>query len=122
MPRVLNKTKGSVVADEVRMADSLWSRFWGLMGRRSLPEGRALLLDPCYAIHTMFMRFSIDVIFLDEENRVVKVSPHVKPFRTAVGRGARRALEIAAGSAARAGVEEGDLLIIADDGSLSEPA
>ncbi len=116
MARVLDETRGSVVADEVRIADNHWSRFWGLMGRRSLPPGHALLIDPCYAIHTMFMRFPIDVIFLDEANRVVKVSLHVKPFRTAVGRGARRVLEIAAGSAAQAGVEEGDLLIVSSDG------
>ncbi len=115
MPRVLNESNGNVVADEVRVADDIWSRFWGLMGRRSLPEGHALLLEPCSSIHTLFMRFAIDVIFLDRENRVVKVYPNVKPFRAVVGHRARKALEVAAGSAARAQVEEGNQLAIVTD-------
>jgi hypothetical protein len=112
MPRAINQTKGTVVAQEVRFARSIWSRFLGLMGQRSLPEGQALLLEPCSSIHCMFMRFPIDVIFLDREGRVVKVAPGVRPWRMAAAKGARSALELPAGLAARSQTEAGDKIII----------
>jgi uncharacterized protein len=111
MFRVLNETKGTVVAQNVRLADGIWSRFCGLMMRRSLPEGDGLLLTPSSSIHTLFMRFSIDVLFLDREHNVVKVVQEIKPYRAALSKG-HSALELAAGSAAKAGVEEGDRLVL----------
>jgi hypothetical protein len=103
------------LAREVRYAKGLWSRFWGLMGRRSLPEGQGLLLKPCTSVHTFFMRFSIDVIFLDRSDRVVKIIPAMKPWRTALGgRGSHSALELNAGDAEAAGLAVGDTLTIAD--------
>ncbi len=111
---VLDKTKDTVVAKDVRVAGGIWSRFWGLMGRRALPEGSGLLLTPCSSVHTFFMRFPIDVLFLDRERRVVKLVPAMRPFRMALGGGGREALELGAGEAARAGVEAGDLLEITD--------
>lgn len=112
MPRAVNETKGTVVAQEVRLARSVWSRFRGLMGRRSLPEGQGLLLEPCSSIHCMFMRFPIDVIFLDREGRVVKVATNVKPWRLAAAKGARSALELPAGVATRTHTTAGDRIII----------
>ena len=97
---------------EAKMAHSPWSRFWGLMGRRALPEGEALVIDPCSSIHTMFMRFAIDVVFLDKHNRVVKIAVAMPPFRAALARGCRRVIEMPAGSAERAGVQVGDTLTI----------
>jgi uncharacterized membrane protein (UPF0127 family) len=115
MPRIVNETRGTVVAEDVRVADGVWSRFWGLMGRRRLPEGGALLLRPSFSIHTAFMRFAIDVVFLDRELRVVKVVPEMKPFRVAVAfGGAHSALELNAGAAARAQVEADDQLVMTD--------
>jgi uncharacterized membrane protein (UPF0127 family) len=88
----------------------MWSRFWGLMWRRSLPEGEGLLIDPCGSIHTMFMRFSIDVVFLDAENRITRIAESLQPFRVALGKGGRRVLEMQAGTARRAGLSVGDRL------------
>ncbi len=116
MSRVLNKSKGTVVAERLQVARSLWSRFWGLMGRRELPRGEALLLRSTSSIHTAFMRFPIDVVFIDRSQRVVNVAPEVKPFRVALARrGAHSALELPGGTAAEARVEPGDELVI-DDG------
>ena len=116
MPRVVNETKGTVVAEHVRIADNMWSRFWGLMFRGSLPDGHGLLLKRSFSIHTAFMRFPIDVVFLDRESRVVKVVPEMRPFRvTAALRGARDALELSAGAAAQTGVEPGDQLVLAEE-------
>jgi uncharacterized membrane protein (UPF0127 family) len=115
--RVANDSKGTVLAAQARLADNVWSRFWGLMGRRSLPEGEALLISPCSSVHTAFMRFSIDVVFLDRADRVVKVARQLKPYRIAMGtKGAQRVLELPAGAAERAGLEPGDQLAITPAG------
>ncbi|HEU4759524.1 MAG TPA: DUF192 domain-containing protein [Dehalococcoidia bacterium] len=115
MPRVLNETKGTVVAEQARVADSLWSRLLGLMGRGSLPEGQGLLLRPSNSIHTAFMRFAIDVVFLDRQLRVVKVVPAMRPFRVALAfGGAHSALELPARAASQARVEPGDQLVMTD--------
>jgi len=104
------------VAGEARKAESFWARLVGLMGRRGLEEGEGLLLAPCSSVQTFFMRFPIDVIFLDREARVVKVAPALAPFRVAFGgRGARDALEVAAGTAARSDTAVGDRLAVEDD-------
>jgi uncharacterized membrane protein (UPF0127 family) len=115
--RLVNESKGTVVATRMRVADNLWSRFWGLMGRRALADGEALLLRPCSSIHTMFMRFPIDVVFIDEGNEVVKVVSNLRPFRLTMAPGsAQSVLELDAGAAAQAKVEPGDLLVMVDAG------
>ena len=112
MQEAWNETKDTLVAVIVRLADNPWSRFRGLMGRRSLPEGEGLHIIPCNSVHTFFMRFTMDAIFLDKEARVVKVVPEMKPFRAAVGgRGAHSVLELPAGAAAIAKVEAGDRFV-----------
>jgi uncharacterized membrane protein (UPF0127 family) len=114
MARALNQTKNTVVAEEVTLATSMWSRFWGLMGRKNLPDGHGLLIDPCSSIHMFFMRFALDVVFLDDEGRVKKVVVGIKPWRAALGGGGKKALELPVGAAAKANVETGDELAIVD--------
>ncbi len=109
MAGAVNEKNNKELASEVRVARSLWHRFWGLMGRRSLPEGHGVLLVPCTSVHTFFMRFPIDVIFLDRDSRVVRIIPAMKPWHTALGgRGARSALELEAGAAEANGLQPGD--------------
>ena len=104
----------AVLAERVHVADNLWSRFWGLMGRRALADSEALLISPCYSVHTMFMRFPIDVIFLDGDTRVLKVARALKPFRAAVRRGARSVLELNPGAASAAGVSIGSRVLLTE--------
>jgi uncharacterized membrane protein (UPF0127 family)/CheY-like chemotaxis protein len=85
---------------------------WGLLGRRQLPAGEGLLLEPAPAIHTAFMRFSIDVLFLDAYMRVIKIVESLPPWRSVAARHARAVLELSAGEAARRGVRMGDRLDI----------
>jgi uncharacterized membrane protein (UPF0127 family) len=114
--RIVNVSKGTTVAGHARKAESFWARFVGLMGRRGLEEGEGLLLSPCSSVQTFLMRFPIDVIFVNGEARVVKVAPALGPFRLAFGgRGARDALEVAAGTAARSETTVGDHLAVEDD-------
>mgnify|MGYP001007965333 CR=1 FL=1 len=103
-----------VVAADVREAHGVVSRTRGLMFRGSLDEGEALDIRPCGSIHMMFMRFPIDAVFYDRENRVTKVAKHVRPWTGIAlgGKGARGVIEMRAGAAAD--VAPGDLLEFAD--------
>src|SRR5205814_2207254 len=93
-----------------RIAESFVSKGVGLLGRRSLSEDRGLLIKPCTSIHTFFMFFTIDVVFLDSNEKVVKCLT-MRPFRFALGgSGAKQVLELAAGSVSRLGLAAGDVL------------
>ena len=98
------------MAERVQLASDPWSRFWGLMGRRELAANSGILITPCGSIHMFFMRFAIDVVFIDRENVVVKVVHGIKPWRAAMGGGGKKALELPAGAAGAASIEPGDLL------------
>lgn len=115
--RVVNISKGTVLAERTREARTYWSRLVGLLGRRGLSEGEGLLIVPCSSVHTLFMRFPIDVAFLDRDGRVVNAYSSVPPFRVLVGgRGARMALELPAGVLARTGTVAGDWLQLQREG------
>ncbi len=83
----------------------------GLLGRSGLPEGEGMLFPRTGSVHTMFMRFPIDVVFLDAEMRVLSVREAVPAWRTVKQRGAKATLELTAGEAARVGIAPGDRLV-----------
>ncbi len=106
-----NARTGHVLADRVERASSASSRLRGLLGRAALAEGEALLLDPCSALHTFFMRFTIDAAFLTRELRVLRTLPGLRPFRvTRFHPRAALALELPEGTLRRTDTREGDLL------------
>jgi hypothetical protein len=109
---LLNATKQIVVADRCRFANTLWKRMVGLLNRQRLDAGEGLLLDRCYGIHTFGMRFSIDVLFLDQNYQVIRVVPNLPPFRSCVVKKAVYVLELPAGVAQQTGTEAGDQLRI----------
>ena len=86
----------------------------GLLGRKELPSGEGILLKPSGSIHTFFMRFPIDVVFLDRELRVVSVSEAVPPWKVRGARGAKAVMELAAGEASRRGLTEGQALVLVE--------
>jgi uncharacterized membrane protein (UPF0127 family) len=101
---------GVVVAD-LTIARCFHERLLGLMGRAPLGPGRALLLRPCRCIHTCFMRFPLDVIFLDAGNRVVRRVDHVRPWRAVWGgMRAESVVEVASGWLPADAVKPGDPL------------
>ena len=114
MASILNVSKGTVVAEDVAVARTFRGRFRGLMLRREMPSGQALLIERSSSVHTAFMRFPIDVVFLDRENEVVKVAENLRPFRAALSRG-KSVLELNAGCAGKANVTKGDRLVIVDE-------
>jgi uncharacterized protein len=98
---------GTVVCERCLLAETPLTRMRGLLGRSSFPVGEGLLLRPAASIHTAFMRFPIDVVFLDSADRVVKVVGALPPWRAAACKGARAALELPAGEASRNGIAAG---------------
>ncbi|MBA3384088.1 MAG: DUF192 domain-containing protein [Actinobacteria bacterium] len=86
------------------------ARMRGLLGRSDLPQGEGILLRPAGSIHTFFMRFPIDVVFLNEEDVVVKVVHRLAPWRAAGEKGAQSVLELAAGEAESREIEVGSTL------------
>jgi len=98
---------GTVVCERCLLAETPLARLRGLLGRSGLAAGEGLLLRPAGSIHTAFMRFAIDAVFLDRADHVVKVAIALRPWRAAACRGARSVLELPAGEAARRGLRPG---------------
>ena len=106
---ISNARTGGLIASSVEIADTRAKRRRGLLGRDRLEPGAALVLTPCFMIHTLSMRFPIDVIFLDGKGVVVKVVEGMEPGRIAIAR-ARAVVELAAGTVAERAVAVGDRL------------
>jgi uncharacterized membrane protein (UPF0127 family) len=102
---------GRVVCERCVLADTALARMRGLLGRRSLPSGEGILLRPAGSVHTAFMRFAIDAVFLDRDGRVVKIAHDLRPWKTAGGRKAKAVLELPAGEAERRGLAVGERLV-----------
>jgi uncharacterized protein len=108
VPQVaLANDDGDIVCESCLLADTAFARLRGLLGRSGLPVGQGMLLRPASSIHTAFMRFAIDAVFLDPGDRVVKVAAELRPWRVAACRGARAVLELPAGEVARLGLRPG---------------
>ncbi len=108
LPQVaLANDDGGVVCERCLLAETSFARMRGLLGRSGLPSGEGMLLRPASSIHTAFMRFPIDAVFLDRADRVVKVAADMRPWRMAACRGARTVLELGAGEAATHGLRPG---------------
>jgi uncharacterized membrane protein (UPF0127 family) len=106
----LRQSDGRVACERCSVANHPWTRLRGLLGRSGLEVGEGMLFPRTGSIHTMFMRFPIDVVFLDAELRVLSVRKGVPAWRAVKERGAKATLELAAGEAARAGIVAGDSL------------
>lgn len=111
---ILNASNDQTICERALVADRPLARMRGLLGRAELPRGEGLLLRPAPSIHTAFMRFKIDALFLDHELRVLRVAPRLRPWRAAGKRHARSVLELASGEAERLEVHVGDQLAIAE--------
>jgi uncharacterized membrane protein (UPF0127 family) len=110
MQVALRLENGRIVCERCVLADTALTRMKGLLGRKGLAAGEGILLRPASSVHTAFMRFPIDVLFLDHENRVVKIAANLAPWRAAGARKAAAAAELRAGEAERRGVRVGDRL------------
>lgn len=115
-PRVryqwLNASRGdALIASRAEKAESFYARFKGLMGRAGLEDGGGLHIEPCNSIHMFFMKFALDIVFLDGELKVVRAISGIKPWRmTRVYSSAESVLELPVGVIARTGTAPGDQL------------
>jgi uncharacterized membrane protein (UPF0127 family) len=109
-----NVTKGSVVASKVVVAATRAARREGLLGRSSITPDEGLLILPCSSVHTIGMKFAIDVVFLDDDKRVVEIRPSVAPgVPLMASLHAESTLELAAGASALRRLQVGDRLVFA---------
>ncbi|MFC1755250.1 DUF192 domain-containing protein [Thermoproteota archaeon] len=96
--RIVNKTKSSVLAEKAEIANTPLSRMKGLLGRDKIDLGEGLVIVPCSAIHTFFMKFSIDVAFIDVNNKVVALSRDLTPGKLfSGGRESKKVIELPVG-------------------------
>jgi uncharacterized protein len=110
---------GRVVCERCRVADRMLPRMRGLLGRKSLEPGEGMLIRPAPSIHTFFMRFAIDAVFLSKDGEVLKVADNVGPWRARFCRRAHSVLELAAGEAVRSGIAAGDRIDAREAGARS---
>jgi uncharacterized membrane protein (UPF0127 family) len=110
---VLNTTRDTVLGERVSVAATSVSRLVGLLGKSHLEPGAGLLITPSQAIHTVAMRFAIDVLFIDRDWRVIHLRQSMAPFRmTGIHWKARRVLELPEGVIAQTSTSVGDKLSI----------
>jgi hypothetical protein len=108
---IVNRTRDDrVVCARTEVADTLWKRLRGLLGRDSLGEGEGMLFRGEASIHSAFMRFRFDAVFMDRELRVVGLAQDIPPWRARGAKGARNILELGAGEISRTELAIGDQL------------
>lgn len=111
MLRIVVSDTGLEVASSAAIADTFFARLKGLLGTAGLPAGEGLLIPRCNSVHTIGMKYSIDVLFLDKNFTVLKAVAQLAPCRAAVCWQAAMVLELPAGTAARAGLAAGHRLV-----------
>jgi hypothetical protein len=119
----LRTAEGRFIAHEVRIVYSLGARLLALSRERSLPTRAGLLLTPAHGIHTLGMRFAVDVVFLTPQMRVIGLASRVQPWRVLLApRGTGRVLELAAGQIAATGLKSGTFIVVESTQSESRRA
>jgi len=108
--RVRNVSKGTLLADCADIADTSKKRKTGLLKHPGLQPGEGLWIAPCEAVHTVGMKFAIDVVFLDKKRRVIKIRAAMPRWRIAGSLRAHSVLELPSGAAAAAQTTAGDQL------------
>jgi len=113
--RIINKTKNTVLAQKASFADTPFKRMKGLLARKELEPAEGLILKPCQSIHTFFMRFAIDVVFVDRDNRIIKTISGLKPWRlSSICFPAQSCIELPEGTIASSLSSPGDFLSFSD--------
>ncbi|MBI4497090.1 MAG: DUF192 domain-containing protein [Chloroflexi bacterium] len=112
--RVVNQSRQRTLAERADVAATWWQRGRGLLGRSGLEPGAGLLIVPCNSIHSFFMRFAFDAVFIDKQLRILHVIPAMPPYRLSrIVRRAWAVLELPAGVVQATATQVGDQLAIA---------
>lgn len=109
--QIINIDTGHVIAESANIADNFFTRLKGLMGRKTMRSGEALVIYPCSMVHCLGMKISIDVLFVTDEGKILKIIDTMKPGQLSpFVKGARYVIELAAGEAARTATKPGDCI------------
>ena len=111
--KVINKTRQATLAENAAVAKTPLKRMIGLLNRKGFEPGEALIIKPCNSIHTFFMRFPIDVIFVDRDSRITRTIRSMRPFRiSGIYLNALFSIELPAGTLEKTSTQIGDYLTI----------
>jgi uncharacterized membrane protein (UPF0127 family) len=111
---LVNERTGEVVADQLLPAFDSKTRRTGLLAHESMPPGSAMIIAPTNAIHTFFMRFAIDVLFVTKDGVIVKTRAALAPWRISAAWKAHAVIELPAGALQRSVVNQGDRIKVRD--------
>ena len=107
--KIYNSKQNKLIFGDIKIADNLFTRTIGLISKKSLDDGEGLLIKPCCSIHTFFMKFNIDVVFLDSKNQILAIYENVTPFKVLpIHITACYVLELKAGEISKSGLGVGD--------------
>jgi uncharacterized membrane protein (UPF0127 family) len=113
---VRNTNRDTVLGEAIQVADTAVRRVKGLLGRECLEDGQGLLFKSCSSLHTLFMRFPIDIVFMDKQGKVLKIRKGVKPFKfVAAPLRAYYALELPTNAVAKSETKVGDRLTFEEE-------
>ncbi len=108
---IINKTNGKVIADYFYLANNPFKRMRGLLGFKKLDNGTAMVIRPCNCVHSFFMRFPIDLLFVDRDNKIVGILIGMPPFRLSpILFQSKYVVELPAGTIERLNISKGDQL------------
>ena len=107
-----NQTKDTIVVKHLEIAMDPWSRMRGLLGRNIFDEGHGLLIEECWMIHTWFVKFPLDIVFIDRELRVRKTVAGLEPWKFTWCWASAHTLELPAGTLERISVDIEDVILI----------
>ena len=111
--KIINKTKNTILAQEAIVARTVLKRIKGLLGRDDFKQGEALIIMPCKSIHTFFMPFPIDVLFVNKQNQILKAIPSLRPGRlTYIYFNAAFVIELPSGTIQASRTSQGDTISI----------
>ncbi len=79
--KVYNSTQNNIISEQAKMADNFFLRSIGLILEKHFSEGKGLIIKPCCSIHTFFMKFNIDILFINKNNEIIALYENVKPWR-----------------------------------------
>lgn len=113
--RLVNEETGQDFVSRLRVALTPWERMRGLLGRDGLDPGEGMLFPNCSSVHTLFMRFTIDVVYLDREYHVRKITPRLRPWRFSGCWGAAHTLELPSGHVVDSDVAVGARLRLVEE-------
>lgn len=104
------KSRDTLDKIQVKIADTFFSRMYGLLGTKYLEANRGLLIRPCNSVHMFGMNYAIDVIYLDENERILRIAANLKPWQFSFCWPAKEVLEVAAGTAEKMKWQVGDYI------------